>query len=289
MVFSTRDLSTAGGMLDYFISLGGNAIDTAHVYGGGESERVIGAWMHLRGNRAEVVIIGKGAAPDARGPRRVTPEAIAQDLEESLDRLGTEYIDLYLLHRDDPAVPVGELVTCLNEHHRAGRIGAFGGSNWLAERLQAANDYARAHGLIPFAASSPNFSLAIMHEPPWPGCVSASVDGKEWYRAHQFPLLAWSSQAQGFFTDRYALGDRSNADMARCWYSPDNFERRDRARELGRRVGTSANAVALAYVLRQSFPTFALIGPHTIEETQSSAEALDVTLTPEELRWLNLE
>ncbi len=289
LALSTRDLPAACGLLDYFVSLGGNAIDTAHVYGGGESERSIGAWMRLRGNRAEVALVGKGAAPDGRGLPRVTPEAIAQDLEESLDRLGTDYIDLYLLHRDDPDVPIGELVTCLNEHQRAGRIRAFGGSNWSIERLEAANEYARAHDLIPFAASSPNFSLAIMHEPPWPGCVSVSVADKEWYRVRRFPLLAWSSQAQGFFTGRYASDDRSNTDMVRCWYSPENFERLDRARELGCRMGVSGNAVALAYVLHQPFPTFALIGPHTIEETRSSAEALSVTLTPEDLRRLNLE
>ena len=77
--------------------------------------------------------------------------------------------------------------------------------------------------------------------------------------------------------------------MVRCWYSRDNFERLERAREVGRRTGVSANAVALAYVLHQPFPTFALIGPHTIEEARTSAEALDVVLTPEDLLRLNLE
>jgi aryl-alcohol dehydrogenase-like predicted oxidoreductase len=289
MVFSQRDLPTTCAILDYFVSVGGNAIDTAYVYGGGEAERAVGEWMRLRDNRADVVIVGKGAAPGPGGLPRVTPQDIGADLAESLRRLGTSYIDLYLLHRDDPAIPVGELVRCLNEHHQAGRIRAFGGSNWSTERLQAANDYARAHGLIPFAASSPNFSLARMNEPPWAGCLSASIDGKEWYIAHQFPLLAWSSQAQGFFTGRFTPEDRSHQEMVRCWYSPDNFERLERAREVGRRMGVSANSVALAYVLHQPFPTLALIGPHTIEEARTSAEALDVILTPEDLLQLNLE
>jgi aryl-alcohol dehydrogenase-like predicted oxidoreductase len=289
MIFSQRDLLTTSVMLDYFASLGGNTIDTAHIYGGGEAERAVGEWMRLRDNRTDVVVVGKGAAPDARGPRRVTPQDIGADLAESLQRLGTNYIDLYLLHRDDPAVAVGELVECLNEHYHAGRIRAFGGSNWSTERIQEANDYARAHGLIPFVASSPNFSLAIMNEPPWAGCLSASIAGKEWHIAHQFPLLAWSSQAQGFFTGRFAPEDRSHGEMVRCWYSPDNFKRLERAWEMGHRKGVSANAVALAYVLHQPFPTFALIGPHTIEETWTSVDALGVTLTPGELRWLDLE
>lgn len=288
MIYSRREIAAACAMLDHFVSLGGNAIDTAHVYGGGEAERAVGEWMRLRGNRAEIVIVGKGAAPDGRGPRRVTPADIDADLAESLERLGTGYIDLYLLHRDDPDAPVGELVECLNGHQRAGRIRAFGGSNWSTARLQQANDYAQAHALIPFSASSPNFSLARMNEPPWAGCVSATVDGTEWYIAQQFPLLAWSSQAQGFFTGRYGPDDHTAPEMVRCWYSTENFERLERARQLGRRAGASANAVALAYVLHQPFPTFALIGPHTIEETSTSAEALSVGLTAEDLHWLTI-
>ena len=199
MIYSPDDMPLTCAMLDSFVSLGGNTLDTAHVYGQGDAERAVGEWMRLRGNRAEIVIIGKGAHHDAQGPR-VNPAAIASDLEESLALLGTDYIDLYLLHRDDPTVPVGEIVTCLNEHYQAGRMRAFGGSNWSHQRLGEALDYAGAHGLVPFVASSSNFSLAVMNEPPWPGAISVTREGKDWYREHQFPLLAWSSQAQGFFT-----------------------------------------------------------------------------------------
>jgi aryl-alcohol dehydrogenase-like predicted oxidoreductase len=235
-----------------------------------------------------MVIIGKGAHHDARGPR-VNPAAIASDLEESLALLGTDYIDLYLLHRDDPTVPVGEIVTCLNEHYQAGRMRAFGGSNWSHQRLGEALDYAGAHGLVPFVASSSNFSLAVMNEPPWPGAISATIDGKDWYRERQFPLLAWSSQAQGFFTGRAAPENYSDAEMVRVWYNAGNFERLARSSALGKQKGVSANTIALAYVLCQPFPTFALIGPRTQEETRTSTAALEVALTPEELQWLNLE
>ena len=126
-------------------------------------------------------------------------------------------------------------------------------------------------------------TVAVWNEPPWRDCLSAVAEGKEWYSAHQVPLLAWSSQAQGFFTGRYAPEDRSNPDMVRAWYNEANFERLERARELGRRKGVSANAIALAYVLCQPFPTFALIGPHTLEEIRTSCEALRVNLTPEDL------
>ena len=288
MMFSTRTLPYNLAMLDGFVAEGGTTLDTGHVYGGGDCERAVGQWMKLRGNRDELVIVGKGAHPDASGPR-VRPETIASDLRDSLERLGTDYIDLYLLHRDDPAVPVGELVEALNEHQRAGRVRAFGGSNWTVERLQAANDYAAAHGLTPFTASSPNFSLAVWNEPPWAGCLSASVTGREWYAARHMPLLAWSSQAQGFFTGRYSAEDRSDAEMVRCWYNEANFQRLERARDLGQRKGVSANTIALAYVLRQPFPIYPLIGPRTLEELRTSLEALIVSLTPAEVSWLNLE
>jgi len=288
MMFSTRTLPYNLAMLDGFVAAGGTTLDTGHVYGGGDCERAVGQWMKLRGNRAELVIVGKGAHPDASGPR-VRPETIASDLRDSLERLGTDYIDLYLLHRDNPAVPVGELVEALNEHQRAGRVRAFGGSNWTVERLQAANDYAAAHSLAPFTASSPNFSLAVWNEPPWAGCLSASVTGREWYAARHMPLLAWSSQAQGFFTGRYSSEDRSDAEMVRCWYNEANFQRLERARNLGQRKGVSANTIALAYVLRQPFPIYPLIGPRTLEELRTSLKALTVSLTPDEASWLNLE
>jgi aryl-alcohol dehydrogenase-like predicted oxidoreductase len=288
MIYSLADMPLTCAMLDSFVSLGGNTLDTAHIYGQGHSERAVGEWMRLHGNRAEIVIIGKGAHHDAHGPR-VNPAAIASDLEESLRRLGTDYIDLYLLHRDDPTVPVGEIVTCLNEHYQAGRMRAFGGSNWSHQRLGEALDYAGAHGLVPFVASSSNFSLAVMNEPPWPGAISATIEGKGWYKEQQFPLLAWSSQAQGFFTGRAAPENYSDAEMVRVWYNAGNFERLARSSALGKQKEVSANTIALAYVLCQPFPIFALIGPRTQEETRTSTQALEVALNPGELRWLNLE
>ncbi len=103
------------------------------------------------------------------------------------------------------------------------------------------------------------------------------------------PLMPWSSQARGFFTERANPDDRSDPELVRCWYSDDNFRRRERAVELAHRRGVLPINIALAYVLCQPFPTFPLIGPRTLAETRSSFQALGVQLSPEELRWLNLE
>ncbi len=107
--------------------------------------------------------------------------------------------------------------------------------------------------------------------------------------AEPIPLLAWSSQAQGFFSGRYTPDDRSNQKMAQVWFSTENFTRLERAVALGRQKEVSANAIALAYVLCQPFPTFAIIGPRSVDQLTASMDALDIQLTPDELDWLNLE
>ncbi|HZU13658.1 MAG TPA: aldo/keto reductase [Chloroflexota bacterium] len=279
--FGSSDPDTAHGLLDAFRAAGGTAIDTARHYG--DAEDVIGTWL-ARQNREEIVIAGKGAHP--HGSPRITREDIAADLTESLRRLGTDYIDIFFLHRDNPEIPIGEIVEWLNEHHAAGRIRAFGGSNWTTERLDAANEYAQAHGLVPFAASSPNLSLAFPQDEIWTGCLSVTPADRAWYQDRQMPLVSWSSQAEGFFTGRYRPDDLSNERAVRLWYSPQNWERYRRATELAQAKGVSANSVALAWVLAQPFPTFAVIGPHTVGELHSSLETLDVSLTPDEVRRL---
>ena len=290
MVVSREALENSYALLDTWRELGGNVIDTAHIYRGGESERVLGLYMQERGCREELVVIAKGAHHN-QDRKRVTPEDITCDIRDSLARLRTGYADLYILHRDDPSVPVGEIVEALNEHQRAGRIRAFGGSNWTPERLDEANDYARSRGLNGFVASSPHLSLAVPQDEIWAGCVDARGPGaRAWYQRTQMPLFAWSSQARGFFSGRFEP-DTPDVDemVTRVYFHPDNWERLSRARELGeKRGGYSAIQVSLAWVLAQPFPVFPLIGPATADELRSSVRALGLELTPEEVRWLDL-
>ena len=285
MVFNPSNLPYTCAMLDHYFEVGGNCIDTAFVY---MSEIPVGQWMKLRGVREQIVLIVKGAHTPACNPADLT-----RQLHKSLANLQTDYCDLYLMHRDNPEIPVGDFVECLNEHLRAGRVRAFGGSNWSIERLQVANVYSQEHGLVGFAVSSPNLALARWNQPLWEGCVTASDAGsRTWYQQSQLPLLAWSSQASGFFTGRFKPEDRDDPslkDVVRNWYNEGNFQRLTRAKQLAQQKGVGSTQIALAYVLNQPFPVFALIGPHTIEETRTSLEALKVQLTPQEMRWLNLE
>ncbi|WP_206075104.1 aldo/keto reductase [Meiothermus granaticius] len=277
-------LDQAARMFDDYVSRGGNVFDTAYVYGKGVCEAVFGEWLESRGLRQKVVLIGKGAHTP-----HCTPEALRAQLLESLGRMRVSHVDIYFMHRDNPEIPVGEFVDVLNEHHSAGQIGIFGASNWTLERVQAANQYAASKRLQGFSAVSNNLSLARMVEPPWVGCVSSKDAAfRGWLEATQTPLFPWSSQARGFFT-RAHPDDTRDPELVRSWYSPDNFERLNRARALATQKGVEPIHVALAYVLYQPFPTFPLIGPRTPEETASSFRALEVSLTPQEVRWLDLE
>ncbi|HYO07767.1 MAG TPA: aldo/keto reductase [Tepidisphaeraceae bacterium] len=273
-------------MFDDFFERGGTTFDTAWIYHGGTMERLLGQWIRHRNVRDQVVVIAKGAHTPLCTPRDLT-----RQLHESLDRLGTDHADIYLMHRDNPEVPVGEFVDVMNEHRAAGRFSAFGGSNWSLDRVRQANEYAQENGRAGFAAVSNNFSLARMVEAPWAGCVSASdADARAWFERARMPLLAWSSQARGFFVPgRAAPDNRDDAELVRCWYSDDNFRRLDRVHEMARRRNVLPINIALAYVLNQPFPTFALVGPRQLSETRTTAAALDLELTPDELGWLNLE
>ncbi|MSR64404.1 MAG: oxidoreductase [Verrucomicrobiae bacterium] len=277
-------LPHASVMFDDFFERGGNCFDTAHLYGGGLQERLLGQWVKNRGVRNQVAIILKGAHTPYCDPKNLTEQLLT-----SLDRIQTGHADLYVMHRDNPDVPIGEFIGVLNEHKRAGRIRAFGGSNWSLERVAAGNRYAKKHGLTGFSVVSNNFSLARMVDPVWPGCIRASdPQSRAWFKKTQTTLLAWSSQARGFFVHG-SPKHRADGELVRCWYSEDNFSRLARVKELAKKKKVLPINIALAYVLNQPFPTYALIGPRTLEETRTSWPALEVELTPKELRWLNLE
>ena len=272
-------------LLDDYFERGGNCFDTAYIYGDGLCEKLLGQWVRNRDLRDQVVILDKDAhTPDCY------PEFVRSQLMESLERLQMDYVDILMAHRDNPEIPVGEFVDAFNEVKQAGYVRAFGGSNWTPARVQAANEYARGKGLAGFSAVSNNLSLARMVDPVWAGSLASSdAESRAWFAKTQLPLMAWSSQAQGFFAGRADPNDLSDPELVRCWYSDDNFQRLARARELAAKSGMRAINIALAYVLHQPFPTFALIGPRTLEETDIAFRGLEVQLSPEELRWLNLE
>jgi aryl-alcohol dehydrogenase-like predicted oxidoreductase len=275
-------LPHASVLFDEYFRNGGNCFDTAHVYG--ESDAILGQWIKNRGVRDQVVVLGKGAhTPNCY------PEQLTAQLYETLESMQTDYLDIYMMHRDNLEVPVEEFVDVLNEHSNAGRMRAFGGSNWTLERVAAANEYAKSKGLQGFSAVSNNFSLAGMMNPPWDGCLSVSdTASREWFIKTQLPLMPWSSTGMGFFV----FGDPSNQSddvLVNSWYSDANFKRLSRVKELASQKEVEPIQIAMAYVLCQPFPIYPLFGPSNIFELRISLKSLDIKLTEDEMKWLNLE
>ena len=191
MIFGTAigpmiEGKSADELLDAALVKGINTFDTARGYG--RAEESLGGWMKRRDNREQVVVIER-------------------ELAESLQALQTNYIDIYLLHRDDPKTPVSEMIDTLNKLQKEGKIKIFGVSNWTHERIEEANRYAKEHQLQGFSVSSPHFGLAEQVADPWGGdCVT--ITGKQneaarnWYRDNQMPIIAYSSLARGLMAGK---------------------------------------------------------------------------------------
>jgi aryl-alcohol dehydrogenase-like predicted oxidoreductase len=269
-------------LLDRYRSAGGNVYDTAEIYGGGESERALGLYFAMRGGRDDAIIVSKGCVE----PHLVRPDYIRAAIDRSLERLRMDSIDLYLLHRDDPSVPVGELIDVLNEAVRQGKVRAFGGSNWTTARFEAANRYARERSLRAFTASSPHLALAVPREPWWAGCNHATETDLKWYAREGMPLLAWSSQCRGFFSKVPIADIAYMADVVRVYYTTPNLERRERLMELATQRGLDPAALAVAYVTSLPLTAVALVGPLSVADLERALTVSDLTLEPEVIRWL---
>lgn len=257
----------------YVEHVGGRpAFDTARHYGDA-SEGALGAFLERNGLRGRTVLIGKGAHTPECSPGHVAPQ-----LTRSLELLRTDHVDLYLLHRDDPASPIRAWIEALEAELEAGRVRAIGASNWTAERYEAFNAEAERVGTTPFSILSNQLSLAEMREPVWSGCLRADT---RWHERTGVPLLAWSAQARGYFSGR-----ARDAEMARCWGSRTNAGRRARADGLAGELGVPAVTVAIAWLLARPFPAHAVVGPTSPAELDACLAAAELTLPEDRLRWL---
>ena len=273
-------------LLDAALASGINAFDCARGYGG--AEQSLGRWIRERNNRDRVVLISKcgNVWPDGRVhiDRRVMLEECAQ----SLQSLGVDCIDIYLLHRDDPATPVSEYIDTLNELKAAGKIRLFGVSNWTVARIRAANDYAAAHGLAGFSVSSPNYGLARQMADPWGGsCVTIAgpehAADRAWYAAAQMPVLAYSSLGRGVFSGRFRAFDTEGARQVldpparKGFLFPENMRRLHNAEQLAARDGCTVSQIALRYLFAGEMDVYAIV---SISRPQRLAENVDAALCP---------
>ncbi len=287
-------------VMDAYAAAGGNFIDTAHIYaawiedGWGASERTVGEWIRAHGARDAVVLATKGAHPplDAMHLGRGGKADIERDIEESLDRLGVDSVDVYWLHRDDPDRPVGEMIETLAALMRDGRIGCYAASNWTTERMDAANAYADAHGLPRLAANQCGWALAAHGTDPNAPSPMRYVDGAmhAWHVERAFSLAAYTAQARGFFGAANAAwaanGFQGEAPKAREYDTPSNRARLLRTIEAAAKKNCTPSQIALAYVLNQPFPAFAIVGTGNAAHLGEAMPALEISLSSEECSYL---
>ena len=285
-------------LLDAMYALGINTFDMARNYMA--SELSVGRWLEERRMRDKVVLLSKCGHPSPFGKKRINEEEIRRDFRKSSGYLHTDYIDIYLLHRDDEDVPVGNIVEIFNAMHAEGKIGAFGGSNWTHRRIAEANEYAYKHNLIPFTVSSPNFGLADQMSDPWGGgCVTisgpANEEAREWYRQNQMPVIAYSSLGRGLFSgklkssDSYRAAEFLDGVAMKGYGYPENFERLRRCEELAAKKNVSVPQIAMAWIFCQNMNTFAVVSTSKPERMQQNIDALSVKLTEAETAYLDLK
>jgi predicted dehydrogenase/aryl-alcohol dehydrogenase-like predicted oxidoreductase len=280
------DVGSGAIIWDAWMDAGGNAFDTGFVYGGGNHERVLGQWIKARKVEKNITVIVKGAHTPY-----CLPGAITAQFNQSLERLQISHAPIYIMHRDNLDVPVGEFVEELHALKTQGLIGIWGGSNWSIPRFVEAVDYAKKHKLTAPSLLNNNLSLAVMEKPVWQGCVTSNTaETLKFLRSSNTIHLSWSSQARGYFLPE-DLRNRLPEDTSpeTCFGSVKNAERRRRAEAMAKERGVSAHNIATAWVLAQSFPSLALVGPRSPGEIVSTLPGLNINLTADEVAYLNLE
>jgi aryl-alcohol dehydrogenase-like predicted oxidoreductase len=285
-------------LLDRYTELGGNFIDTAHVYNNwipGErsrSEKMIGSWMRSKRNRDHLVIATKGGHPDLRHMNipRLSDREILEDLEESLNYMQVDRIDIYWLHRDDPSRPVEELVELLAAQVKAGKIRSVGVSNWKVERLQAAQEYAARAGLPPFVADQVLWNAAFIDRAAIPDPTIQVMDKPLWdyHHATGLPAIPFSSQANGLF-DKIEKGrlDPTNPAQLAHYPAAPNRARLEKIRAIGAETGWTTTQIVLAYLLSQPFTTIPIIGPKSIQQLDDSMRSAGIRLSPSQIATID--
>lgn len=283
--------SRAREFMDAYVEIGGNFIDTARIYGDfarkiqGGSEQVIGRWMEDRRCREKIVLGTKGGHPDLSTMHtgRLSRGEILDDMQRSLDNLRTDCVDIYWLHRDDPTRPVEDILESLTALVEQGMTRYVGVSNWRTERIVGANASAAQHGLVKLCANQPQFSLArqVVVEDD----TLCQMDSQT-YAMHvreNLPCVCFSSQAKGFLSKMDQGGEAILPDKARRRYlCEENLAVFERCRALSAQTGLSVNAIALAWLTSQPFPTFPIAGVSKMEHIDALREAGDAILTAEQ-------
>ncbi|MEU1330952.1 aldo/keto reductase [Streptomyces sp. NPDC005865] len=283
----TADRAASFAVLDAYTAAGGNFIDTADVYSawvdgnqGGESETLVGEWLAERGNRSDVVIATKvGAHPEFKG---LSPATIKGGIDASLRRLGTDYIDLYYTHYDDPSVPVEEIIGTLDGLVRDGKVRAIAASNITPERLQESLDLSDREGLARYVALQPHYNLVSRDTYEGPLQEVASRSG--------LAAVPYYALASGFLTGKYRPGAKVESARSGGVAQYVGSERGQRVLtaldEIAEAHGAQVATVALAWLAAQPTVAAPIASARTVEQLPALLAVAELELTPAEIARL---
>ena len=283
----TADEEGSAAVLDAYVTAGGNFIDTADGYGNwvegnprGMSERIIGRWMAMRGNRDELVIATKVGR--AQGMRGLAAETIRTGAEESLERLGTDRIDLYYAHADDPETPLEETMAAFDALVREGKVLNVAASNYTAPRLAEALRVSEREGLARYVALQPEYNLVSRSE--------YEGDLQELCVAEGLACMPYYALASGFLTGKYRAGG-PDVESARAESARKHLDRAGHVLavldEVAAAHSTTVSAVALAWLLAQPGVTAPIASARTPEQLAELLPMAALELSGEELGRLS--
>ena len=273
-------------LFDLYAEKGGNVLDTAPGYCGGRSERYIGEWMKLHHNREKMFISTKACHAFPGEPSRLTFKDMTDDLNQSLNQLDTDYIDIFWIHNDDPAVPVEKIMDDLYRVIENGKIRSIGCSNWTVDRLEEANAYASSAGLHGFFANQIQWSLAAAETDAYARAFNAlTMDDRsyDWYVKNDIAVFAFSAAARGFFSVAAAGGLEAVSETTMAFFgTPNNIKRLENVKKYMAEHNCSASVPVIGYITNNRLKGIALTSASRMSTLEETMEAANAEMTAEE-------
>lgn len=284
------DEPTSAKIVNAFLDAGHNFIDTANVYSGGNSEEIVG--RAISGRREDVVLATKGFGSLRGGPNHAgnSRANLTRSLESSLERLGTDYIDVYQVHNWDWSVPVEETMATLDGFVRQGKVRYIGCSNWQASQIVEGQWAAERIGGTPLVSLQPQYSLVVR---------DIERDILPTARRQGLGVIVWSPLAGGLLSGKYTKDDvpddsRYGKASADNWerfratlFTDRNFEIVEEVKRVARELSTTPATLAVAWTLQRRGVTSAIIGPRTLEQLEDNLAADELGLAPDVVKSLD--
>ncbi len=286
----TLNEATSFEILDAFVAAGGNFIDTADVYStwvpgnqGGESETILGKWLKQRRNRDQVVIatkVGNDMGPKGKGLSR---SHIIQGVEDSLQRLQTDYIDLYQSHTDDESTPLEETLETYSELVAQGKVRAIGASNYSAERLAQALQISQQHGYPRYESLQPLYNL----------CERSDYEQnlEPLCQEQEIGVISYFSLASGFLSGKYRsekdLSDSSRGGFVKKYLNERGFRILEAIDEVAKNYNTTPTQISLAWLMARHSVTAPIVSATKIEQLNEIIKAINLKLDPASIEKLD--